>query len=173
MGTDLGDRLNDRRPRLPLLLRVAMVLGGFFGIVGTTVGLAALISVVFTDSPFTIDQDPVPRSDFLALAVPFLLFYVLACITAGSAAWALWKQRSHARLLLVALLSEFIVGDTAMLVLARRLADVSAVELGLSATFFLVLVALALWYLFRKRSVVEYYESLSPTLPEVSTPGDA
>ena len=145
---------------MPLLLRVAMVFGGFFGVVGTTVGLAALINVVFTDSPFTINQDPVPRSDVLSVAVPFLLFYVLACITAGSAAWALWKQRSHARLLLVALLGEFVVGDTAMLVLARRLADISAAELGLSATVFSVLVALAFWYLFRKRSVVDYYESL-------------
>ena len=152
--------MNHRRLRMPLLLRVAMLFGGFFGIVGTTAGLAALVDVVVTDRPFTINEDPVLRSDFLAVAVPFLLFYVAACVTAGSASWSLWKQRSGARLLLTALLVEFVVGDAAMLVLASRLTDVSVAELLFSAMAFTVLVALALWYLFRKRSVVEYFGSL-------------
>ncbi|MDH3270177.1 MAG: hypothetical protein OEN56_02520 [Gemmatimonadota bacterium] len=149
---------------MPFLLRVAMVLGGLFGIVGTTAGLAALFNVFVMDGPVMIGQDPVPRSDFIAITVPFLLLYVTACVTAGSASWSLWKRRRHARVLLTVLLVEFVIGDTAMLVLARRLSDVPTAELGISAMVFVVLVALALWYLFGKRSVVEYYDSLrAPT----------
>lgn len=137
-----------------------MVLGGIFGVIGTTAGLAVLVDIVVTDRPFTINEDPVPRFDFLAIAVPFLVFYVAACVTAGFAAWSLWKQRSRARLLLTALLAEFVVGDAAMLVLARRFNTASPAELLLSAMVFTGLVAVALWYLFRKRSVVEYFGSL-------------
>lgn len=158
---------------MPLFLRVAMVFGGFFGIVGTSAGLAALVGVVFTDRPFTINEDPMLRSDVLVVAVPLLLLYVAACVTAGLASWSLWKQRSRARLLLTALLVEFVVGDAAMLVLARRLTDVSAAELLFSATAFTVLVALALWYLFRKRSVVGYFASLQRPPSEVSTAQNA
>lgn len=155
---------------MPLLLRLAMVFGAFFGIVGTSAGLAGLVNVLFTDGPFAVNETGVSRSDFLAVAVPLLLLYVAACVTAGTASWSLWKRRSHARMLLTALLVEFVVGDTAILVLARRLSDVSAAELGVSAAVFIVLVALALWYLFGKRSVVDYFESLrgSPSAGQTS-----
>jgi hypothetical protein len=65
----------------------------------------------------------------------------------------------------VALLVEFIVGDTAMLVFMSRTLDVTRADLAASALFFAFLVALGLWYLFRKESVVQYYESLLSAKP--------
>ena len=152
--------MGDKGIGTPFLLRVAMALGAVFGIVGTSVGLWGLFQIAVGDSPFQINEDPVSKADFLSVAVPFLVLYVSACVTAGAASWALWKRRARSRTLLAALLAEFVIGDAAMLFLAHRLFDVSASELATSVFFFTVLVALGLWYLFRKESVVGYYESV-------------
>ena len=148
---------------MPFLLRLAMILGAFFGIFGTVVGLWALVRVVVSDGPFQFIDDPVSKADFLTVAVPFLVVYISACLTAGAAAWALWKRQARSRLLLAALLSEFVVGDAAMLVFMNRTLDVTTAEVASTALFFTVLVALGLWYLFRKESVVRYYRSFRPT----------
>jgi hypothetical protein len=156
--------------RMPYLLRVAMLLGALFGIVGTTAGLVLLVSAVSTEGPPEIVGDALSRAAFLAMAVSFLVFYIAACVTAGTASWALWKRRPQARMFLTVLLVEFVVGDTAVLIFARRFAEVPAAELGISAGVFVVLVALALWYLYGKHSVVEYFESqrLASAAPSAS-----
>jgi hypothetical protein len=161
MGNHLEGRLEDKALPIPFLLRVAMLLGALFGVVGTSAGLVGLGVAVFGEGPVTLGGDPVPRSHFLPIAVPFLLLYVAACLTAGAASWSLWKRHRRARLLLTVLLVEFVVGDTAMLVLARRFSAVPAAEVAISAAFFVGLVAIALWYLFRSRSVVAFFESCS------------
>ena len=149
-----------KRNGMPFLLRVAMALGALFGIFGTSVGLWGLLRVVVGDGPFRIDEAVVSRAEFVAVAGPFLVLYILACLTAGAAGWAIWRRRARSRALLVALLTEFVLGDVAMLVLAQRMFDVGAPELVLSVSLFIVLVALGLWYLFHKASVAEYYDSL-------------
>lgn len=154
---------------MPLLLRGAMILGAFFGIVGTTAGIAGALGLALGDGPYAVNGEAVSKSEFLAIAVPFLLFYVAACITAGTAAWSLWKRRARSRLLLTVLLAEFVVGDAAVLALARRLLGTSSAELALSVSTFVLLVALALWYLFRNPAVVGYYESLPRPPSEVHT----
>ena len=146
--------------KAPLLLRVAMALGAVFGVLGTVTGLWGLIHLVGNDGPFQIGENVVPRVEFLGTAVPFLVLYVSACLTAGAASWAVWNHRARSRVLWTALLAEFVIGDTAMLAMARRLFDVSVSELALSVLVFSVLVGLGLWYLFRKESVVAYYKSV-------------
>ena len=139
---------------------MAAVLGAVFGVVGTSFGLWGLFRIALADGPFQFDGDLIPKSAFLVVAVPFLVLYVSACVTAGAASWALWKQEYRSRMLLVALLAEFVIGDAAMLILAERRFEISAAELATSAFFFAVVVSLALWYLFKKVSVVRYYESV-------------
>jgi len=146
---------------MPFLLRVAMSIGAVFGSLGTVTGGWALLRVATYDGPFRIGEVAVSRADFLAVAVPFLIIYVLACLTAAAASWALWRRRARSRSLLVALLAEFAVGDAAMLVFMSQTLEVSPSELASAALSFTVLVALGLWYLFRKGSVVRYYESIS------------
>ncbi len=145
---------------MPFLLRAATIAGGFFGIFGTGVGLWVLFRVLVSDGPFQFDGDAVPKRDFLTIALPFLIVYISACLTAGAAAWALWKGKARSRPLLAMLLAEFVLGDAAMLVFMDRTLDVTTGELVSSALVFAVLVALGLWYLFRKQSVVQYYETL-------------
>ena len=151
----------DRRG-MPLLLRGAMVVGVIMGTLGTVGCLWALGRVVTFGGPFQFNDTTVARADFLGVAVPFLLLLMAACLTAGAASWALWKRRVRSRSILVGLLAELVVGDAAMLLLASRMLDVTSAELASSALFFAVLVALGLWYLFRKDSVVRYYESIRP-----------
>ncbi len=108
----------------------------------------------------------VAKTDFLIVALPFVFLYVLACLTAGAASWALWQGHSRSRILLTILLAEFVVGDAAMLFVARRLVEISASELIVSIVGFSVLAFLCLWYLYRKGSVVAYYDSVrSGVLP--------
>ncbi len=94
------------------------------------------------------------------LALPFVGLYVLACLTAGAASWALWRGRFRSRILLTILLAEFVVGDAAMLAVAWHLVEISASELIVSIVGFSVLAALGLWYLYSKSSVVAYYDSI-------------
>ena len=157
----------------PFLLRVARALGGVFGVLGTLAGLWALVRVGAGDGPFNINNIPVTKAEFLTAAVPFLVVYIAACLTAGAASWALWKRQARSRLLLATLLVEFVVGDTAMLVIMYRTLDVTALELVTSALFFTFLVALGLWYLFRKESVVCYYESVRFSQVGATTTHDA
>jgi hypothetical protein len=142
-----------------------MALGAAFGSLGTVIGLWALLRVLAADGPLQLNDVTVARADFLPVAVLFLIIYISACLTAAAASWALWKRRARSRHLLVALLVEFIVGDTAMLVFMSRTLDVTRADLAASALFFAFLVALGLWYLFRKESVVQYYESVLSTKP--------
>jgi tryptophan-rich sensory protein len=134
-----------------------MALGAVFGVLGTSVGVWALIRIALSDGPYQISDDSLSKAEFLPVALFFLVLFVLACVTAGAAAWAIWRRQDRSRALLTVLLAEFVVGDAAMLVLAQRVSEVGAPELAVSATFFTILVATALWYLFRKQSVVQYY----------------
>ena len=152
--------MNKRTEGTPRFLRVAMALGSVFGIFGTIAGLWALFRLIASDGPFSIGEDAATKAEFLILAGPFLALYVSACLTAGAASWALWKRRGRSRLLLSALLAEFVVGDAAMLALARFRFGVSGAELAISVSSFSVVVALGLWYLYRKETVVRYYESV-------------
>ena len=152
--------MSERRVDTPFFLRFAMALGGVFGVLGTGVGLWGLFRIALADGPFDFNGDLMSKSEFLVVAVPFLLLYVLACVTAGTASWALWKQQHRSRVLLVALLAEFVMGDAAMLFLAGRRFEVGATELVTSGLLFAVVVSLALWYLYRRESVVRYYESV-------------
>lgn len=145
---------------LPLLLLVAMVLGAIFGVLGTTLGLWGLNRLLFGDGQFLVGEGPISQPDLVAVAVPFLALYVLACVTAGAASWALWKGRSRSRIMLTTLLAEFVVGDVAMIALARRLVPASATDLVVAALGFSALVFLGLWYLYRKDSVVSYYAAV-------------
>lgn len=145
---------------LPILLRVAMVLGAVFGTLGTAIGVLGLFRLALGDASFRVDDTVLSRAEVVAIAGPFLILYISACLTAGAASWAIWTRRARSRALLVALLAEFVLGDAAMLVVARRTFGVGMSEVLLSASVFTVLVALALWYLFRKASVVEYYSTL-------------
>ena len=144
----------------PFLLRVAMVLGAVFGLLGTGVGVVGLLVVALSGGPHHIGDQVVSRAELAKVAVPFLILYVCACVTAGLASWAIWKRRAASRTLLVMLLVEFVIGDAAMLVLARNVAGTGASELAVSASIFATLVVVWLWYLFRKRSVVRYYTSV-------------
>jgi hypothetical protein len=137
-----------------------MAVGAVFGVLGTSVGVWVMIRIALSDGPYRINDDLVSKAEFLPVAVPFLVLYVLACVTAGAASWAIWRQRIRSRALLTVLLAEFVIGDAAMLVLARRVSDVGAPELAASVSFFAILVATGLWYLFRKQSVVQYYSSV-------------
>lgn len=143
-----------------MLLRLAMALGALFGVVGTGVGLWSLLSVALSGGPFRFGEDLVPKDQFISVAVPFLVLYVCACITAGLAAWAILRRRARSRVLLTALLGEFVVGDAAMLLVASSVFGIRWTEVAASAVFFTGLTALALWYLFRKRSVALYYASI-------------
>lgn len=145
---------------VPFLLRAAMALGAVFGVLGTGIGLWVLFRVILSAGPFRVNEEMVSRAEFLTVALPLVGLYVSACITAGAASWAIWRQRAYSRALLTTLLAEFVIGDTAMLVMARRLFDAGASELAVSVFFFTVLVALGLWYLYRKESVVRYYASI-------------
>ena len=154
---------SDNAVKAPLLLRAAMAPGAVFGVLGTAAGLWGLVLLVGSDGPFQIGEDVVPKVEFLGVAVPFLVLYISACLTAGAASWAVWKRRARSRVLWTALLAEFVIGDAAMLALARRLFEVSVFELASSIVVFSVLVAFSLWYLFRKEAVVAYYESVRPS----------
>ncbi len=158
--------MNERTVGTPLLLRVATGLGSVFGIFGTVVGLWGLFRLIASDGPFSIGGDAATKAEFLIVAVPFLVLYVSACLTAGAASWALWKRRDGSRLLLTALLAEFVIGDVAMLALARLRLGVSGAELAISVSTFSVLVALGLWYLYRKETVVRYYASVGSATAE-------
>ena len=159
-GPTEEDVSSENAVKVPLLLRVAMALGAVFGVLGTATGLWGLFQLVGSDGPFQMGEDVVPKVEFLGVAVPFLVLYVSACLTAGAASWAIWKHRARSRILWTALLGEFVIGDAAMLALARRLFDISVSELASSVLVFSVLVGLGLWYLFRKESVAAYYESV-------------
>ena len=152
--------MNERRLVLPLLLRVALTLGAIFGVAGTAVGLWGLVRLLLSDGPFQLGEDLVAQADFLIVALPLVVLYVLACLTAGAASWALWRGRARSRILLTILLAEFVIGDAAMLFLARRLVEIGVSELLISASVFSVLALLGLWYLYRKASVVAYYKSI-------------
>ena len=152
--------MSEKSIGFPVLLRGGMVLGAVFGVFGTTLGIWGLYLLLLSDGPFQVGEDPVPKADFLVVAVPFLTLYVTACVTAGAASWALWKRHARSRVLLTTLLAEFVIGDAAILFVARRLVQVSTSELVTSVLGFSVLVSLGLWYLFRKESVVSYYESV-------------
>jgi hypothetical protein len=155
--------MSEKTVGTPLFLRVAMALGAVFGIFGTIAGLWGLFRLIVSDGPFSIGEDAATKAEFLTLAGPVLALYVSACLTAGAASWALWKRRGGSRLLLTALLAEFAVGDAAMLALARFRLGVSGTELAIPVTSFSVVVALGLWYLYRKEAVVRYYESVRST----------
>lgn len=152
--------LSERRVEPPFLLRVAMVVGGVLGVLGTSVGLWALFQIVLWDGSLAVNGEMVSRSEFLLVAGAFVVLGVLACLTAGAASLALWQQRPRSRVLLVVLLAEFVLGDAGMLILAGRRFEVGVGELAASAFLFAVVVLLALWYLYRKSAVVQYYESL-------------
>ena len=137
-----------------------MAVGAFFGVLGTAIGLWGLFQLLGSDGPFQMGEDVVPKVEFLGIALPFLVLYVSACLTAGAASWAVWKCHARSRILWTALLAEFVIGDAAMLAFAWRLFDVGVSELASSLLVFSVLVGLSLWYLFRKESVVAYYESV-------------
>ena len=147
------------KPVLPLLLRMAMILGAVFGVFGTTLGVYGVYLLLVGDGPVRFGDARVPKADFLAAALPFLGLYISACLTVGAASWALWKRHPRFRFLLTVLLVEFLVGDAAMLALAGRLAQIGPSELVTSILGFLVLASLGLWYLFRKDSVVSYYQA--------------
>ena len=155
---------------MPFLLRVAMALGAVFGVFGTVIGTYGLVRIGLGDGPYRINEDVASKADFLRLTVPFLVLYVAACVTAGAASWALWRRRTRSRPLLTLLLMEFVIGDAAMLLVAHKLFGVSGYEALGSALFFVVLVALGLWYLFAKESVVQYYDSIGTGLISGSAP---
>lgn len=152
--------MNDREVHLPLLLAVARVAGGVFGMFGTAAGLWGLLRIAVGDDLFETSGDLVSTADFRVISIAFLVFYVFACVTAGAASLALWRQQPRSRFLLVALLAEFVIGDSAVLVLANRLLGVGTIELATSVIFFALVASSALWYLFRKASVVGYYEAV-------------
>ncbi len=150
----------------PFLLQVTMVLGGVFGSGGTLVGVWALQQLLMAEGPFLVEDVSMSKAAFLRLALPLVVVYISACITAGAAAFYLWKHRARSRLLLLALLCEFVVGDSIMLFAMHRTLGVSLGDVAAAAGGFVLLVAVALWYLFRRDSVVDYYRALSRSADE-------
>jgi len=144
----------------PLLLQLAMAAGAVFGTVGTLVGAWAFVGLLAQDGPLLVDDVSLSKAEFLSVALPLLAVYVMACLTAGAAALALWNDRARSRVLLTALLLEFVIGDSVMLAVMHRTLGASLMSLAAPAASFVLLVALALWYLFRKSSVVQYYAAL-------------
>ena len=139
----------------PFGITVAMVFLGFLGGLGSFAGLFGLASALFGDGPFRMNGDLVSKAEFLRFAIPFYAFYISACLVAGSAAWSIHVQHPRSRPLLLAYAFVFLLLTPLFLVLG-----VPAEEVFPSALFTIVVPVLVWFYLYRKSSVVQYYDAI-------------
>lgn len=137
------------RRKRPLLLTLLMALYGFTA----AVGLLIVAMSVLGSGPYTVDGEPVSKAEFLRTTLSFLVPMILG---AGVLAYALWKEKVWGRHMLLA-----VVAIALLAPILVPLAGGQTMEgwLGVLITSLLFIGFLA-WYLYRKRTVVEYYAEL-------------
>ena len=140
----------------PFLIAMAMALLGFFGIVGTLVVTVILLTAVFGNGPYTMNGEAVSKGQFLQFTIPFSILYLACCVYAGLIAWFIHSERPQSRLLLLGwLVAPFLVMPVLAAFGETRSDILSAVA------WWAPIVLLGWLYLYHKKAVVEYYESLS------------
>lgn len=139
------------RKERPLLLTMFMA---FFGSL-TTIG--AIITFLTTTVPgnddYIVGNRLASQEDFLIEMLPFIFLY----LAAAPIAYGLWKERSWTRPFLFVFFGISELGKYLM----PRWREAPAAALIPRLLISAALIGLLGWYLYRKRSVVGYYDALS------------
>jgi hypothetical protein len=135
----------------PSLLLVLMVFMGSFATIGIIITFLTI--TVPGNEDYIVDNRLATQSDFLVKMLPFILLY----LAAAPIAYGLWKERPWTRPLLVAFFAIPEFGKYLTPRWSGAPAHAFIPRFILSA----VLIGLLIWYLYKKRNVVRYYEDLS------------
>lgn len=135
----------------PLLLLIFMVFLASLATIGIIITFMTV--TVPGNDEYIVDNQLATQSDFLMKMLPFILLYVAAV----PIAYGLWKERAWTRPLLIAFFSIPEFGKY----LTPRWSAAPAHAFIPRFIFSMVLIGLLSWYLYRKRNVVRYYNTLS------------
>ena len=144
------------RLQIPFLITCGMAFMAFFAAVAAVVVPLFIVIALVSSGPFTIDGVPVTKGAFLSFSLPIFLVIVPVATLAGAFAWGVWKERAWTRGAAMAfwVCSALVSIGQLILVPDQR----SEAVQGLLSL--LVIVPVALWYFYRKRTVVLYYGAL-------------
>lgn len=147
--------------RKPALLTMAMV---FFFLFSAMTLIIVPLMLLSSGGSYSINGVAVTHDEFVARSRVFIIGFPLLAIYVGAMAFALYQQRPWSRPLLAVYLP--LVGILTILSNSEAMishpqpgagGDVAASAIGLA-----VLSLVAVWYLYRKRSVVAYYRAIQP-----------
>jgi hypothetical protein len=142
-------------PRLkaPFLLQAGAAFAGLSAVVGALTVLAMLAIASFSTGPFTWNDRPVSRAQFLGYLPLFLLVFSVPVVYFGVIALGVWRERSWTRHAVLAMW---------LIVAADLIGQGFAGELGLATALGWSSVYLATvgWYFYGKANVVAYYRAL-------------
>ena len=140
----------------PLLLKVGQLMSVVLGVTLLAVLLGALIDV----GEFSLDGQPVSGPAFLRVAGPAFVIIGLLFI---AIAWALWRNKSWARPLMM-----FYWLALSVVVVALSWGTPQGLTQGLGTVANLIPLAIvAWWYLYRKQNVVSYF-AVQETLASIT-----
>jgi hypothetical protein len=140
------DKRTEERQR-PFLILLLMVFLAFFALFGALITLITLM--VPGSEGYLVDNQLATKDDFLLKMVPSILRF----LAAAPIAYGLWKERGWARPMLLAFFAIPELGK--YLLPGWREAPASAIIPRLLLS--MALVGFLGWYLYRKRSVIDYY----------------
>jgi hypothetical protein len=144
------------RLQIPFLITCGMAFMAFFAAVAAVALVFFLVLILFSSGPFTIDGAPVTKGAFLSVALPIFLVIVPVAALAGAFAWGVWKEHAWTREAAMAFWACSVLVSIGQLIVVPD--QRSEALQGLFSVF--IIVPLALWYFYRKRSVVLYYREL-------------
>lgn len=145
------------RLEMPLLLLCGMGLLAFFVAVGSIAYTVIALVSLLGHGPFTVNDSPVSKAEFIHTIWPILAFYPLGLLALGAMAYALWRERAWSR---PAMMAFWLVAVAATIIEQFVTPEdiptfiITVITLLLSAT-------IAAWYLYRKRSVASYYRAVA------------
>ena len=147
-----------RRFEMPLLLLLGFGLSAFMSGLGAVAYVLMVVTLPFSSS-YSIDGHPATRSEFLHATWPLFVLFPPMLLLFGAIAYALWRERPWSRVLMLAFWGvNVLVGiGIALFPFAQ---ETGASGAWASVATYVVTLAVAWWYLYRKPGVVAYYRIL-------------
>jgi hypothetical protein len=139
----------------PFGIAVLMAVLGFIGVLGSFASIGLLVASLFGDGPYNVNGAEVSKAEFLRFLIPFTAIYFPMCLIAFAAAWSIHSEHPRSRPLLLCYFTAPLLLAPLLLWMGYPLSEASSMSLPL-----LVVPGLAWIYLYRKRTVLEYYGAL-------------
>ena len=140
----------------PFGIAVLMAFLGFIGVMGSLASIGIFLTSVLGDGPYRLNGTEVSKAEFLRFLVPFMAVYFPMCLVAAAAAWSIHSEHPRSRPLLLCYFTAPLLLAPLLIWMGYPLGEAISMTLPI-----VVLPALAWVYLFRKRTISEYYAALT------------